>query len=188
MRPFRWFLLLIFISPAVASAQQAGPQGQPCMPGMNMPGCAGGDVMAMQPQNFLQKISSHTGSGTSAEPFSSPAPMLMTRKGNWMLMFHANVFVLDEQQSTARGAARFCSTNWFMGMAQRKADPGVFTARAMLSLEPATVTKQRYPLLFQQGETAFGVPIADGQHPHNFVMEVAALYDLKLSENNMLSF
>ena len=188
MRRFRRLLLLIFVFPAVAFAQQAGPQGQPCMPGMNMPGCPGGDAMVMQPQNFLQKIVSHTGSGTSAEPISTPAPMLMTRKGNWMLMFHANVFILDEQQSTARGADRFFSTNWFMGMAQRKVGPGTFTARAMLSLEPATVTQQRYPLLFQQGETAFGVPIADGQHPHNFVMELAALYDLKLSENSLLSF
>jgi hypothetical protein len=188
MRRFRRLLLLIFVFPAVAFAQQAGPQGQPCMPGMNMPGCPGGDVMAMQPQNFLQKIVSHAASGTSAEPVSTPAPMLMTRKGNWMLMFHANVFILDEQQSTARGADRFFSTNWFMGMAQRKLGPGVFTARAMLSLEPATVTQQRYPQLFQEGETAFGDPIADGQHPHNFVMEVAALYDLKLSEKSLLSF
>jgi hypothetical protein len=188
MRRFRSLLLLIFVFPAVAFAQQAGPQGQPCMPGMIMPGCAGGDAMVMQPQNFLQKIVSHTGSGTSAEPVSTPAPMLMGRKGNWMLMFHANVFILDEQQTTARGADRFFSTNWFMGMAQRKAGPGVFTARAMLSLEPATVTQQRYPLLFQQGETAFGVPIADGQHPHNLFMELAALYDMKLSEKSLLSF
>ena len=188
MRRFRRLLLVIFVCPAVAFAQQAGSQGEPCMPGMNMPGCAGGDTMFMQPQTFLQKIVGHTGSGTSAEPVSTPAPMLMTRKGNWMLMFHANVFVLDEQQSTARGADRFFSTNWFMGMAQRKAGPGVFTARAMMSLEPATVTQQRYPLLFQQGETAFGVPIVDGQHPHNLFMELAALYDLKLSANTLLSF
>ena len=188
MRLFRTILLLIFVCPAVAFAQQASSQGQPCMPGMNMPGCPGGDAMVMQPQDFLQKIVSHTGSGTSAEPVSTPAPMLMTRKGNWMLMFHANVFVLDEQQSTTRGADRFFSTNWFMGMAQRKAGPGVFTGRAMLSLEPATLTLQRYPLLFQQGETAFGVPIADGQHPHNLFMELAALCDLKLSANSLLSF
>ena len=188
MKLFRWFLLLISVSPAAAFAQQVGPQGQACMPGMNMPGCEGGGVMTMQPQNFLQEIVSHTGSGTSAEPISTPAPMLMTRKGNWMLMFHANVFILDEQQSSRRGADRFFSTNWFMGMAQRKAGPGVFTARAMLSLEPATVTEQRYPLLFQEGETAFGLPIADGQHPHNFFMELAALYDLKLGENSLLSF
>lgn len=188
MKLFRWFLVLIFVCPGAAFAQQAGPQRQPCMPGMNMPGCDESGLMTMQPPNFLQEIVAHAGSGTSAQPISTPAPMLMGRKGNWMLMFHANVFILDEQQSTARGSDRFFSTNWFMGMAQRKAGPGVFTARAMMSLEPATVTQQRYPLLFQQGETAFGVPIADGQHPHNLFMELAALYDLKLSANTLLSF
>jgi hypothetical protein len=144
--------------------------------------------MTMQPQDFLQAIVSHTTSGTSAEPASTPTPMLMTRKGAWTLMFHANVFVLDEQQSSARGGDKFFSTNWFMPMAQRQAGPGVFTARVMLSLEPATISGRRYPLLFQQGETAFGLPIADGQHPHNFVMEIAALYDLKVGAHALLSF
>jgi hypothetical protein len=58
----------------------------------------------------------------------------------------------------------------------------------MLSLEPATVTQRQYPLLFQQGETAFGKPIVDGQHPHNFFMELAALYDYRISEKTLLSF
>jgi hypothetical protein len=58
----------------------------------------------------------------------------------------------------------------------------------MLTLEPATITGRRYPLLFQQGETAYGVPIADGQHPHDFIMELALLYDLKLGDNAVLSF
>jgi hypothetical protein len=77
--------------------------------------------------------------------------MLMTMKGLWMLMFHANVFILDEQQSSPRGGDKFFSTNWFMPMAQHKLGRGVFTVRAMFSLEPATVTGRRYPLLFQQG-------------------------------------
>jgi hypothetical protein len=98
------------------------------------------------------------------------------------------MFILDEQQSSVRGADRFFSTNWFMSMAQRKLGAGVFASRVMVSLEPATVTDRRYPLLFQQGETAFGVPIADGQHPHDFLMEAAALYDLKLGEKSLLSF
>ena len=144
--------------------------------------------MTMQPQDFLQAIVGHTTSGTSAEPSSTPTPMLMTRKGAWMLMFHANVFVLDQQQSSPRGGDKFFSTNWFMPMAQRTLGPGVFTARVMLSLEPATIADERYPLLFQQGETAYGVPIADGQHPHNLFMEIAALYDLKLGERALLSF
>jgi len=170
---------------------------QPSMPGMQMPASSetnkkamqhGSEPMAMGPENFVQHILSHTGSGTSAEPISTPAPMLMTMKGSWMFMFHANVFVLDEQQSSSRGGDKFFSTNWFMSMAQRKLGPGVFTTRVMLSLEPATVTGRRYPLLFQQGETAFGAPIADGQHPHDFIMELAVLYDLKLGEKSLLSF
>jgi len=172
-------------------------QQQPCMTDMKMPGCPktkaqaaqdGADQMIMRPDNFVQSILSHTGSGTSAQPISTEAPMLMTMKGSWTLMFHANVFVLDEQQSSPRGEDKFFSTSWLMPMAQRKLGPGVFTARVMLSLEPATVTGRRYPLLFQQGETAFGVPIADGQHPHDFIMELAALYDLKLGEKSLLSF
>jgi hypothetical protein len=43
-------------------------------------------------------------------------------------------------------------------------------------------------LLFQQGETAFGRPINDGQHPHDFFMELAALYDRRLGEHGLLSF
>ena len=184
--------------PSPDRAEEVADQQQGCMAGMKMPGCPGtktqgkqhddSDSMGMQPEDFVQSILSHTGSGTSVEPVSTPVPMLMSMKGSWMLMFHANIFVLDEQQSSARGGDKFFSTNWFMTMAQRKLGPGVFTARAMLSLEPATVTNRRYPLLFQQGETAFGVPIADGQHPHDFIMELAALYDLKLGEKSLLSF
>ena len=193
MKVFRGLLLAILVFPSMAFAQQDIQQGgqrrpQPCMPGMSMPGCESAGLMVMQPQSFLQEIVHHTTSGTSAEPISTPAPMLMTRKGRWMLMFHANAFILDEQQSSVRGADRFFSTNWFMPMAQRKLGPGVFTSRVMVSLEPATIADRRYPLLFQQGETAFGVPIADGQHPHDFIGEVAAIYDLKAGDRGLLSF
>lgn len=183
--------------PASSSTEDTAEQQQTSMAEMKMPRRSetnrqamqqDSDSMTMQAENFIDSILTHTGSGTSAQPISTPAPMLMTMKGSWTLMFHANVFVLDEQQSSARGGDKFFSTNWFMPMAQRKLGPGVFTARVMLSLEPATVTKERYPLLFQQGETAFGVPIADGQHPHDFIMELAASYDLKLGEKSLLSF
>ena len=188
------FALLLAI-PALVRAQQNGKkdddmQVMPGMDGMQMPGMdmGGTDLITMHPESFPQEIVRHAGSGTSAEPNSTPAPMLMSKKGKWTLMFHANVFVLDEQQSSPRGGDKFFSTNWFMGMAQRPLGPGVFTARAMLSLEPATITGRQYPLLFQQGETAYGKPIVDGQHPHNFVMEIAVLYDLKLGMHGLLSF
>jgi hypothetical protein len=127
-------------------------------------------------------------SGTDAEPNSTPLHMLMTTKGNWTLMFHGEAFLNQFQQTGPRGADKLFSTSWFMPMAQRKAGSGMLTLRAMLSLEPATVTQRRYPELFQQGETAFGRSIVDGQHPHDFFMELAALYDYKFSEKTMLSF
>lgn len=141
-----------------------------------------------QTTTFIQAITEHGTSGTSAEPNSTPLPMLMTTKGNWMLMFHGEAFLNALQQSGSRGADKVFSTNWFMPMAQRELGPGTFTLRTMLSFEPGTVTGRYYPELFQEGETAFGRPIVDGQHPHDFVMELAALYDWKLSENALLSF
>jgi hypothetical protein len=188
-------LLLVFVSVA-ASAQDRDLQNMPGMDhsqmsGMDqsqMPGKQTLDgTMEVGPDSFIQDILNHATSGTSSEPNSTPVPMLMTKTGPWMLMFHANAFVVDEQQSSARGAGRFFSTNSFMPMAQRNFGPGVFTGRVMLSAEPATVTDRRYPLLFQQGETAFGSPIADGQHPHNLFMEIAAIYDLKLGPKTLLS-
>jgi hypothetical protein len=103
-------------------------------------------------------------------------------------MLHGVIWLNELQQSGPRGADKFFSTNWFMPMAQRNLGPGQLTIRTMLSLEPATVTGRRYPELFQQGETAYGKPIVDGQHPHDFIMELAALYDLKIGENALLSF
>jgi len=103
-------------------------------------------------------------------------------------MFHGEAFLNALQQSGPRGYDKVFSTNWLMPMAQRQIGRGELTFRTMISLEPATVTRRSYPLLFQQGETAFGKPIHDGQHPHDFIMELAALYDLRLGENSLLSF
>ena len=188
--------ILLELSLGNSSAQQGPPDHS--MDGMNMPSAQmssheqmGGmaEMMdQMHPKNFIQEIRHHAASGTSAEPNSVPAPMLMSMIREWMLMFHWNAFVVDTQQSSPRGGDKFYSTNWFMPMAQRSLGPGQLTVRAMFSLEPATVSDRRYPLLFQQGETAYGVPIADGQHPHDFFMETAALYDVRLGEHDLLSF
>lgn len=144
--------------------------------------------MNSSPQTFTQEIEAHTTSGTSAQPDSTPAPMLMAMRGDWMLMLHGNGFVADIQQTSPRGGDKLFSTNWVMPMAQRAWGPGRLTLRTMLSLEPATVTGRQYPLLFQQGETAYGRPIVDGQHPHDFVMELAGLYDVHPGSQALLSF
>jgi hypothetical protein len=144
--------------------------------------------MGMESHSLSETITQHSASGTDVQPDSTPTEMLMIQKSGWTFMFHGEVFLNDIQQSGPRGADKFFSTNWFMPMAQRKIGAsGTLTLRTMLSLEPATVSSERYPELLQQGETAFGRPIVDGQHPHNFFMEVAAIYDYRVSESTLLS-
>ena len=91
-------------------------------------------MQEMHPKSFLQQIQHHASSGTSAEPNSTPTPMLMTMKGEWMLMFHANAFILDTQQSSSRGGDKLFSTNWFMPMVEREFGPG--TAHPESDVQP----------------------------------------------------
>ena len=138
--------------------------------------------------SFTADVMRHTGSGTDLEPASSTPPMLMQmRPSGWMLMLHGEAIVTEQQQTGPRGRDKFFSVNWLMPMAQRSYGNGQLTLRAMFSLEPATITGRYYPELFQQGETAFGKPIVDGQHPHDLFMELAGIYDLKLGANGLFT-
>jgi hypothetical protein len=140
------------------------------------------------PANSLtENVLRHAASGTDIEPNSTAPPMLMQMRRNWMFMLHGQASIVEQQQTGPRGHDKLFSANWIMPMAQRDLGRSQLTLRAMLSLEPATVSGRYYPELFQQGETAFGKPIVDGQHPHNLFMELAALYDRKLGENALLS-
>ncbi len=97
-------------------------------------------------------------------------------------------FLADVQQSGPRGGDKLYSTNWAMVSAQHRIGKrGAFSAEIMLSLEPATITDRRYPLLFQTGETAYGHPLIDAQHPHNFIMALGFHYTHELAEDTMLS-
>jgi hypothetical protein len=127
-------------------------------------------------------------SGTAQVPKASPMDMLSRRAGNWSLMLHGVAFAVHTNQSGLRGRDKFFAPNWFMPMASRRLGPGTLTLRTMLSLDPATVTKGRYPLLFQSGETYKGIPILNGQHPHDFFMELGASYQIRLGEKTSLDF
>jgi hypothetical protein len=199
----RWFLsvliiaLLILFSAVMFGQSSRPPQhehdasfaatSKPDDTMQDMPGMEH-DSAHQQPIKFIDEILYHSTAGTSAQPNSTAEPMIMRARGKWMFMFHGEAFLSALQQSGPRGYDKVFSTNWFMPMAQRQVGQGQLTFRTMLSLEPATVTQRFYPLLFQQGETAFGKPINDGQHPHDFIMELAALYDLRLGESGLLSF
>ena len=162
----RSFLCLCFVMLAVVGAAQ--------MP-MNMGGA---------PATPIENVLRHSGAGTDLEPGSSVPPMLMKMTpSGWMLMLHGIAWIAEQQQTGPRGRDKLFSTNWAMPMAQRQFGAGQVTLRMMLSLEPATISGRYYPELFQQGETAFGKPIQDGQHPHNLFMELAGFYDRKLGSH-----
>lgn len=181
-------LIAVPLALAFLASHFTHAQTHSTMPGMDTHSAP---THTMEPvRTLIDAELQHATSGTSIEPASTPTPMLMSHPGTWMLMLHGSAFITDTQQhaKSPRSEDKLFSTNWIMPMAQRQLGPGQLTLRAMFSLEPATVTSRQYPLLFQQGETAFGKPIIDGQHPHNFFMEVGALYDIKLTERTLLSF
>jgi hypothetical protein len=115
-------------------------------------------------------------SGTSMNPDSWPMPMLMRGAGTWSLMFMGQAFLVDTQQSGPRGGDKLYSVNAFMFSASHSLAGGTVQFQSMISLEPLTVADRRYPELFQTGETAYGRPIVDGQHPHNFLMGLGVDY------------
>jgi len=173
--------VVIAASASTCFAQQRDDQNtQDTMPGMNMPSTGA------EPTNGAAMFLMQRASGTSANPASATTSMLMTKAGGWNLMLHGEGFIADVQQTGPLGADKFFSTNWLMGMAEHKLGGGAFQVRAMMSLEPATITGRFYPELFQTGETAFGQAIVNGQHPHNLFMELSVAYARRVREKTTI--
>lgn len=118
----------------------------------------------------------------SQQPPAAAMSMISRLLGGWTVMASGQLFTAYAAQSGPRGRDKTFSTNWAMLMASRRLGPGTLTVRSMLSAEAATVTGRRYPLLFAGGETARGIPIINGQHPHDFLMELAASYKVNVGE------
>ena len=149
---------------------------------------AGAQEMNMGGMNQAGSFLMGQASGTGMNPQSWPMPMLMLSPENWSLMFMAQAFVVDTQESGPRGADKFYSPNWGMFAASHSLGGGSFMFQMMLSLDPATITNRSYPELFQTGETAYGKPLVDAQHPHDFIMGLGFHYAHPLGENVMLQF
>lgn len=133
--------------------------------------------MATKGPEGLRLPHGREGSGTSWMPDSTPVFAHHFMAGDWMLMLHYSVLAGYDDQWSDRGSRRFTSINWVMGMATHPLLAGEIELRSMLSLEPATAGGAKaIPLLLQSGETYGGQPLHDRQHPHDFFMEVAAMY------------
>lgn len=131
------------------------------------------------------------GSGTSWHPDNTPMYAYMsppTPKG-WSYMLHYAIYLRYTSQNANNADKRghnqqFGAPNWFMGMAQRKVGKhGLFQVRAMISLDPLTVSNGGYPLLFQTGESYKGQPLIDKQHPHDLVSELSVSYSHAFSKD-----
>lgn len=120
-------------------------------------------------------------SGTSWQPESTPMEAIHGQYGPWATMLHGFINLAAADAGGPRGDSKIFSQSMFMGMAHRPLGVGSLTLRGMVSLDP-TMGKDGYPLLFQTGETADGLtPLIDRQHPHDFLMELAAVYSHPLS-------
>jgi hypothetical protein len=151
-------------------AMEQGDAGDPDMAGMDMSAHAGhGMPAALGPYSADREAS-----GTSWQPDTTTHGGLHAMQGDWMLMAHGVLNAVYDHQSGPRGDDGAFVSGMLMGMAQRPLGNGTLQLRAMLSPDPL-MGARGYPLLLASGETANGVDrLVDRQHPHDFVMELAA--------------
>jgi len=116
------------------------------------------------------------GSGTSWMPDSSPMHANHKMWGDWTVMLHGVAFGEYDNQGSTRGDRQFGVIDWEMLMAMRKVGSGMLHLHGMASLEPLTIGAKGYPLLLQTGESYKGQPLHDRQHPHDLIMELAAMF------------
>jgi hypothetical protein len=123
------------------------------------------------------------GSGTSWMPDSSPMHANHKMWGDWTAMLHGVAFGQYDNQGSQRGDTQFGIVDWEMVMLMRQLGTGMLHLHGMASLEPLTIGAKGYPLLLQTGESYKGQPLHDRQHPHDFVMELAAMFQQPLAKN-----
>src|SRR5262249_27488947 len=167
MTTLRVLLALGALLVPVAASAQMHMHGAPAdtssahaMHGMEMPG------MDMQGMHMHEMASSgmygpypltREASGTAWQPDAASHLGVHVMRGAWMFMLHGMADVVYDHQGGPRGDDKVYSDNMLMGLAQRPLGAGTLGLRAMLSVEPATIGKEGYPLLLQTGETADGV-------------------------------
>ncbi len=143
-------------------------------------------VLALASTTAAQQPPSASASGTGPRPAEtqsgSPEPAMqhmhmdMNVNAGWQFMQDGVVFGVVNHQGGPRGADEFKVPNWWMGMATRTVGSSRLTFNGMFSLDPATVGTAGYAELFQVGEALNGHPLIDRQHPHDFFMQLAAIW------------
>jgi hypothetical protein len=181
--------LVSFVLGAAPAAAQHEHQ-QPSRPDTtrdemaSMPGMThGGHDMAAMMDGPLGISHVRMGSGTSWMPDSSPMHANHKMWGDWTAMIHGVAFAQYDDQGSRRGDRQLGIVDWEMLMLMRRVGTGMLHLHGMASLEPATIGGKGYPLLLQTGESYEGDPLHDRQHPHDFVMELAAMFQQPIASN-----
>jgi hypothetical protein len=123
-----------------------------------------------------------------AQPPSMQHDHAAMQAGGWHFMQDGVVFFNYNHQGGDRGGDELAVQNWWMGMVQRSKPGGSTLAfNLMLSVEPATLGPDGYREIFQTGETLDGFPLIDHQHPHEFLMQAAAVWRKPLGRGYALT-
>jgi len=197
----RWCIVggsLAAFWPAVGHTQAHDHQASPAdttahreaggaMSGMDMSGMDMG-TMTMNGMYGPYPMSREA-SGTSWQPQAARHEGVHAMHGAWMTMLHGFADVVYDRQGGPRGDEKIFSNNMGMAMARRPLGPGTLGLRSMMSLEPATIGKDGYPLLLQTGETADGrTPLIDRQHPHDLFMELSGSYSVSSGDRSLFLY
>jgi hypothetical protein len=126
--------------------------------------------------------SSSEGSGTSRLPGKEGAMhgFHIMPGDDWMLMAHGYAQANYTDHKGPRGDDKLYVTSMAMLTAQKDFAGARLSLKSMFSLEPA-MRHDGYPNLFATGETAYGQPLVDRQHPHDLFMELAARIDVDVA-------
>lgn len=126
-------------------------------------------------------------SGTAWLPDDSPMYALGGARAGWMWMLHGAAFGQFDRQGTSRGETQVGLVDWEMGMVARPLFGGVLRANVMTSLQSLVLGDSGYPQLLQTGGSLNGSRLANRQHPHALVGELAGIYERSLTSRIAVS-
>lgn len=157
-------------------------QAEGAVPPVGLPHQEHGEVLIAD-----RPLGSGEGSGTARLPMNEAMGhgAMVSLGGDAMLMLHGVAWPVYTHQSGPRGDDKLYVQSMAMATLSGTFEGGRYMARTMLSAEPA-MRHDGYPNLFATGEVAYGEPLVDRQHPHDFVMELAGRIDLDIADNSSL--
>ena len=145
------------------------------------------DMGMMKSAYSLNLPMSRNGSGTSWLPDATTMRGYRVHSGEWMFMFHGDIFPRYNAQDIfhqgSRGASKWDAPDMVMAMGQRKiGEKGLLHINLMMSADALIAGGSGYPLLFQTGESWKGKPLVDRQHPHDLFSELSVSYAYTFSK------